>query len=126
MRLDSYFYIYNQITPNPKFATQEPPDLDFKVSARLHETSESIDCLVQLDVTPENTGNFPYAGIIRIYGVFKPDNTLNKEAAAELVKSTGANILVGALREKLMSETSTGPFPPLFLPPVMPSDIEFV
>ena len=125
LQLNTYFYIHNHIEPNPRFDINEEPALNFHISALIQEDGKNLNCAVNVSLNQDKKGNFPYTGVIRNYGVFTPEESLSKEEAIALVKTTGVNILVGAIREKLMTETSSGPFPALFMPPVDISKIEF-
>lgn len=125
LQLDSYFYILNSIAPNPHFKNNESYVFEKNISAIVQEDKDNINCAVTLEINPSMEGNFPYSGIIKIYGIFKISKELSRDDAITLVKKNAAIILIGALREKLRSETSSGPFPALFLPPIDVSQINF-
>lgn len=118
LRLESYFYIHDFVEPNPKFNPNEPSEYNVNVSATIEKNKEIFCCAVNIALNVSTSKNYSYNYKIQNYGIFDVDENIPEEDALQLIKETGIPILIGAIRERLVNQTASGPFSSLFLAPV--------
>lgn len=125
LQLDSYFYLETYVYPNPSFDKDKPVDSMNKTSVLIQRDGKKVYCTVTVELDTAVCKNYMYNYKVQNFGVFNVDESFPEETTKQLIKETGVTILIGAIRERLYSITSCGPFPPIFLAPVLLGDITF-
>ena len=125
MQLESYFYIDTYISPNPSFDNDKKADCKNKISVLIKRERNRIYCAVNLELDTTVSKNYTYNYKIQNFGQFLVNEQLPEKTAKQLIKETGVPILIGAIRERLVLLTSNGPFPPIFLEPVLLDNINY-
>lgn len=126
LRLESYFYIDTDVSPNPSFEKDKEEDCKNKVSVLIRKENDKLYCVaVTVELDHVLCKNYAYRYKVQNFGVFVISEQLPDQTARQLIKETGVPILIGAIRERLVSLTSNGPFPPVFLELILPGSINF-
>lgn len=116
-----YFFPYVEIAADPEYNPENTNDTadSFETKVSIDNSPENNLYQVMLDISlfPENEEKKnPYSIHLVAVGLFTvEDNYQDKE---NLLKITGASILYSAAREYIITLTSRGPWPPLFLPTI--------
>ncbi len=126
--VEKYFFPIINIEGNKDHNPEEDvnPTLDLDAVAAKVPLTRPVYQLA-LDATigeHETADNPPYSGQLQIIGIFRVDQSLSEEKAEELLKSYGISFLYSAIREMVMTLTSRGPWPQIFLPIIDQDDID--
>ncbi|MFZ5510782.1 MAG: hypothetical protein ACOZCP_12085 [Pseudomonadota bacterium] len=125
LRLEQYFFTEIQVRANPDFkpaGTLVGSHVDVRSNAGVIEDRTDhyfVDCVVSLDETKSE--NPPYFFRVNAFGILNasdPDLT-DDVAKQHLVRSAGAQVLIGAIRELVAELTSRGPWG-VFVVPIIP------
>jgi preprotein translocase subunit SecB len=120
LHLGDYFISSLHFSANSAFDLAEETQIDyndFEVDLQTKADSEH-DWFVtlQLKFQPPAESNVPYRFIVEIVGSFKAAPSFPAEKIEKLVKTNGASMLYGILREVVRDTTARGPYPALILP----------
>jgi preprotein translocase subunit SecB len=122
IQLTDYFLTELRMSANPKFDPKQEVPIRFEDFQVILEASpqspEKRDWQVSLTLNhqPPAEANVPYRFSAAILGFFLVHPDCADERIEPLVKTNGASMLFGALREIIRDTTARGPYSALFLP----------
>lgn len=126
LRLKSYFAIKQDLTAVPEHKEEEPQSIAHAISASVSRSGESNNYFVFVNVAvnePESE-NLSYIYDLRLFGSFGVEESFDELPAIKLVKDLGIPLLIGAAREKIVAQTSIGPWDPIYLDFIPLSDVQ--
>jgi preprotein translocase subunit SecB len=122
IQLTDYFLTDLHLSANPKFDSKQQVPLEFKhfdvVLEAVSVTANKRDWRVSLKLQhqPPAEANVPYRISAEMVGSFIVHPAYPEDRIEHFVKTNGASMLFGALREIVRATTARGPYPPLILP----------
>jgi preprotein translocase subunit SecB len=122
IQLTDYFVTDLRLSANPKFDAKQEVPISFDNFEITIETSHAPKskrdwqiCL-KLNHQPPAEANVPYRFTAEIVGFLFVHPEFPEDRIERLVKTNGASMLFGALREIIRDSTARGPHSALFLP----------
>jgi preprotein translocase subunit SecB len=132
-KLIRYFFPVQEVQGNPEHQSENEQQTAIRISANFTSIENAsrnyiVEITVQLD--EDKSENPPYFFKIESFGIFEAaDENLNDDQAKSLATTTGAQILIGAIRERIATMTSRGPWGilnlntiPLVVDPMIPKE----
>jgi preprotein translocase subunit SecB len=122
IQLTDYFLTDLHVSANPKFDSKQDVPLEFKhfevvlEAAPVAEEKRDWQVSLKLRHQPPAEANIPYRFSAEMVGKFIVHPTYPEGRIERFVKTNGASMLFGALREIIRATTARGPYPPLILP----------
>jgi len=119
LQLEKYFFIKVFFEANPKFkssAKGSRADLNVTNSVSLISKEERIWRVTLVLKALSDEEFVPYKIDIGIVGFFRIDKKIPENEMEELVAVGGSSILYSATRDFVLTLTSRGPWPAVFLP----------
>ncbi len=120
LRVKEYFFPYVRVAADPEFdPKQNEPTSGLQTKVHLDKDSEDnlYQITLEISVEPENEERrIPYKINLVAVGLFMVDEKV--EDPEKLLRINASSILFSAAREYLITITSRGPWPPLFLPTI--------
>ena len=122
IQLTEYFLIDLRLSANPKFDAKQDIPISFDNFEINVEASPSPkgkrdwQISMKLNHQPPAEANVPYRFSAEIVGFFFIHPEFPEDRIDRLVKTNGASMLFGALREIIRDTTARGPYLALFLP----------
>jgi len=118
LELKRYFFPYVQVAADAEYEPSEneiETNFEVKTSIEQDETNDIYQVVLEIITEPEDEeSKIPYTIHLITIGLFTVDEGFpDKE---ELLRITGASMLYSAAREFLITVTSRGPWPPIFIP----------
>lgn len=119
LRLEEYYFPIQEVVANPSFSRSGNRN-GSKLRSNLTITRQNGAAgkwLVELviDVDQDASENPPYFFRIQAFGVFALEEGEQEALAQSAMATLGAQILVGAIRERLASLTARAPWGQFFL-----------
>lgn len=114
LRLERYFFTRQEVLANPEHQQTGKKDgsaiqSDVNVFA-VDERPGAYGVEVTLRLDEDASENAPYSFCIQAFAVFVQSAELPPDQALQLAASTGLNMLIGAMRERLADLTGRGPW----------------
>jgi len=118
LRLESYFFTHQEAIANPEFLqnADKKPSIDIIVNGGIIRLDDSNNgyrygLTVHVELDKEKSENSPYFFSITAFGIIsiKPD-VQSYQSIESLVETSGTQLLLGAIRERLADMTSRGPW----------------
>src|SRR5688572_18223145 len=122
LQLEIYFLSDLHLTVNKSYNPQKEPELvdaDLSVNVeykRDPESERNWQLIMKLKNQPAAEANVPYIFSVEIVGFFRVLEGYPADKLERLVKTNGATMLFGVLREVVRDLTSRGPYATLILP----------
>lgn len=119
LRLEQYYFPHQEVRANPAHNPAGAKDgsaltINFKTGVIPNKPGTHIvELVVELDEA--NSDNPPYFFKLHAFGVFAAAPDLNEDEARALASVQGAQVLLGAARDHLVSLTSRGPWGGFYL-----------
>lgn len=113
LRLERYFYTDQQVTANPNFLDSSTPHIDFLVEAsavRITDQTGKYGVTAKISLNQEKSFNSPYFFSLSAFGIICIKEHSEIAAAEAQIEASGAQLLIGAIRERLAEMTSRGPW----------------
>ena len=120
--LTDYFVTDLHVSANVKFdpKKESPTEFDdFKVELEASpepKEERSWQLTLKLQLQPPAEANVPYRVSVDMVGFVIVHPKVEKDRIERLVKTNGASMMFGALREIVRDTTARGPFPALVIP----------
>jgi len=115
LRLNNYFFTHQEAIANPEHKQGEGHELKmhFDVSTVVSkiDNENSFTLEVTTVINAENSINPSYFIKISAFGIIDVIHDFTSEKVEDLVKSSGSQVLIGAIRERIIDLTSRGPWP---------------
>lgn len=118
VQIDKYFFISQEIEANTEHDPSEELDILTDVTESFHDikTRESFAVELSISSNSDKSTNLPYHFKIRAFGFFTiTADEFEDDKAAITCAILGREILMGAIRERLVSLSSRGPWNPICL-----------
>ncbi len=122
LHLADYFVTELNVSANPKFDPKQEVPLryeDFQVGFDATcdpEKKRQWQVILKLAHNPPAEANVPYRFAAEIVGIFILTDGVPEERIERLVKTNGASMLYGVLRETIRATTARGPYSAIILP----------
>jgi preprotein translocase subunit SecB len=122
LHLTDYFVTDLHVSANPKFDSKQEIPLrfeDFQVAFEATcapEKKREWQVILKLAHQPPAEANVPYRFTAEIVGIFVLLDGFPEERIERLVKTNGASMLYGVLREIIRATTARGPYSAIILP----------
>lgn len=115
LQLERYFFTEQNISANPEFnidTEKNPTHLEYLISYDFSKSDNSdyfISSEVRLD--PEKSTNPSYFFNISVFGVISiRDKSITEDQINKILQTSGAQLIIGAIRERLAEMSSRGPW----------------
>lgn len=118
LQLERYFYTEQQVSANPNYLESSSPHLDFLIDAsvvRLTDQPGKYGLTASATINQETSFNSPYSFLISAFGIVNVNKESDIAAAEAQIEVSGAQLLIGAIREHLAEMTSRGPWGAIYL-----------
>ena len=120
-RLDNYFFPHQEVRANP---AHDPNGVrphvhlspSFQIVA-IEGRPEAVEVEASIAVNESQSENPPYFFTISVFGVLSTHLEMTDQSRAQAA-GVGINLLVGAIRERLATLTSRGPWGTFMLGPI--------
>jgi preprotein translocase subunit SecB len=122
IQLTDYFLTELHLSANPKFDSKQEVPIQFKDFQVVFEATSNSDdkrnwqLSLKLQHQPPAEANVPYRFSAEMVGFFIVHPTYPAHLVERLVKTNGASMLFGALREIIREATARGPYAAVVLP----------
>jgi preprotein translocase subunit SecB len=120
LRLERYFFTEQQVNANPGFDQDDavPSILDFFYNVqtvRIGGNDHEYGITAKVSLNHEQSQNPPYFFSISAFGIIAANEDIDAAAVESMIETTGAQMLLGAIRERLSDMTARGPWGPIYL-----------
>ncbi|MEI6077887.1 MAG: hypothetical protein WCS94_20065 [Verrucomicrobiota bacterium] len=122
IQLTDYFLTDLHLSANPKFDPKQPNPIKFSDYQVTFEASltdhdqRSWQLILKLQLQPPAEANVPYRLAADMVGFVIVHPEVQPDRIERLVKTNGASMMFGALREIIRDTTARGPFAGILLP----------
>ncbi|MEW6563305.1 MAG: hypothetical protein AB1400_08770 [Pseudomonadota bacterium] len=123
LQLKQYFFTQIECNANPEYRPEGTVNIDSKFVAAPSEDGPGVfTAELSMWVNEETSENPPYFIKISGFCVLQAAPDVSPEMANQLAVTSGAQVLVGAIREEIARLTARGPWGTFMLPliPVSP------
>ncbi|HEY8035627.1 MAG TPA: hypothetical protein VIF37_08565 [Methylobacter sp.] len=114
LRLDRYFFTQQEVTANPDFVQDEDNNDIYIIEGnaqRLVDHDHVYGITAHVELNAETSVNPPYFFSITAFGVILvKDGSVGQAAIESIIENSGAQLLLGAIRERLADMTARGPW----------------
>jgi len=115
LRLNNYFFTHQEAIANPEHKQGKEHELKmhFDVTAVVSKINEgdSFSLEVTTAINTEISINPSYFIKISAFGIIDVTQDLDHKEVESLLKLSGSQVLIGAIRERILELTSRGPWP---------------
>ena len=122
LKLNQYHFLETNIKAAKNKPKEDEVDCELMASGELYENPDDASQFqLVLTVSFKRKAKkppVPYSGSIKVAGHFSVDPSVPKERMEMLLMVNGLSMLYSSAREHVLSVTSRGPWPPLFIPTV--------
>lgn len=118
LRLDRYFFTEQQVIANPDYQANSGQQVDFRVDASASQIEGQpgrYGITAKVESNPEKSDNPPYSFAITAFGVIATTEGVECVLAEAQIETSAAQLLIGAIRERLAELTARGPWGTLYL-----------
>lgn len=119
LQLNNYFFTHQEVIANPehKQGKKHESKMHFDVNAVVSKINEgdSFSLEVTTAINNETSINPSYFIKISAFGIIDVTQDLDPEEIESLLKTSGSQILIGAIRERIVELTSRGPWQSTFI-----------
>jgi len=122
IQLTDYFLTDLRLSANPKFDAKQEVSISFDnfevtiEASHAPKSKRDWQICLKLNHQPPAGANVPYRFNAEIVGFLLVHPEFPEDRIERLVKTNGASMLFGALREIIRDSTARGPYSALFLP----------
>ncbi|MGZ4956679.1 MAG: hypothetical protein ACXWFG_15890 [Methylobacter sp.] len=117
LRLDRYFFTNQEVVANPDFIQDDesnPTQLELIVeghASRLEDHGQRYGITARVGVNQNDSKNVPYFFTIMAFGIISiKDDTLGQATIEGIIETSGIQLILGAIRERLADMTARGPW----------------
>jgi preprotein translocase subunit SecB len=115
LRLDRYFFTEQEVKANPGFIHDQgtPVLMDFFCKteySKLDNGDRSYGIVASVSLNQEGSQNPPYFFSISAFGIVVAREDLEAGDIESMIEMSGAQMLLGAIRERLAEMTGRGPW----------------
>jgi|GEM_PF-1123431 len=117
LRLERYFFTHQQVTANPDFnqdIVNNPIHFEYIIdgdATRLADQDHQYGISAHVELNQEKSKNPPYFLSVTAFGIVSiKDDTVGPAAIESMIESSGIQLLLGAIRERLADMTARGPW----------------
>ncbi len=118
LRLERYFFTEQQVIANPDYEIADVKHIDFLVDAsanRIEGQPGKYGISAKVELNQEKSGNAPYFITITAFGILVIKDGVDPIVAEPHIETSGAQLLIGVIRERLAEMTARGPWGALYL-----------
>lgn len=118
LRLERYFFTEQQVIANPDYEITDIKRIDFLVDAsanRIEGQTGKYGISAKVELNQEKSSNAPYFFTITAFGIIAIKDGIETLVAEPHIETSGAQLLIGVIRERLAEMTARGPWGTLHL-----------